>query len=320
MRKTVFIYTVTLLGFLTTQTSCQSVQQAKGGDEIPENIREYINLRVMNDILLYRLWVNPEFSKDDRLKSNYPPVYNTYNDKLFKSPLIDGERLIFDISVWPKDKPRRNYYLVTKTGNPFIRWITNANGQKERDTVLVEEYNKFNKYYPNDNSFLVYYDGKETYKRLSGNIIQDWYTPDWFSSKSPAQAAWFRMIQYNANHPYRITETSDEWLIFFEKCDFIKNDPGAFIIRMKKKWFYTVFDIIYYSNKKEITGDENSRNIYEIRYSRDYSNHVWPDSFMDKQPKMRKLSSEEIKQLNDLYGESIYKFGDIDYAIFNDEK
>ena len=308
MIQRAIVFLVTLIGITTSL-------QAQSNSEIPDEIKEVIYSKVMDDILRYRLWINPEFTTEDRMKTLNPAEYNTYNDKIFRRPLTDGEKLVLEIKRWPEDDPRMNYYLVKKKSNLFIRWRNDKNKALGRDTILVEEYEKFNKYFQHDNNFLIFYDGKD-YKRVSGNIIQDWFSNEWFVNKTPTQAAWFRMAQYNAKHPYKINETDKDWLIFFEKCDLIKNDPGAFIIQMGKKWYYTSFSIVYYSNKKELTGDDDKHNFYEIRYHRDYSKHEWPIQFSDTIPVIRKLSQDEIKNLNEFYKDVIYKFGDIDYSVF----
>lgn len=317
MKIILSIWAVLLFGGLTYCQGSDSIL------DIPIQVNDFIQARVMQDILDYRLWINPEFSVNDRIKSKKPGEkieFNYYNDKIFDPPLLQGERLLFEISRWPSDKPRTNFYLVTKSGNRFLRYSDRGKSawRSRVDTVIREDYSRYDKYYSNDDVFLIYYDGKEVYKKISGNFIQDWYTPDWFSyNKLPGLAAWFRVVQYGAEHPYRIMDTPTDWLLFFDKCNLIKNDPGRFIVKMSKKYYYTSFEIIFYSNKKEITGDSNNANFYEIVYKRDYSKHWWPDFYNDTQPTISKITPERITELNKYYNEVIYKFGDIDYSIFN---
>ena len=70
MIQRAIVFLVTLIGITTSL-------QAQSNSEIPDEIKEVIYSKVMDDILRYRLWINPEFTIEDRMKTLNPYEYNT---------------------------------------------------------------------------------------------------------------------------------------------------------------------------------------------------------------------------------------------------
>lgn len=304
---------------LATSIQVASAQEQKRAAHVPADVVNYIQKTLSADILFYRVAHNPEINGTAVFsnKSNIQPV------KILCDSFIPPKaQLVLEIRRWPDSVNfMENYYLVTKKGNNFAfdKPLNLVTGKSPgRDTIKSPKYDSYNKYFPDDDKFLVYTDLKNgVIKYASGNVFQHKFNKSWFTDEVLGLPR-IRLAQYGAANPYNIILQDSTVYLLMKKCDFIKNRPGKFIIKANRyQWPFDYWEILYYSNKEGITHDADKRNFYEVKYVRDYRYDSYPNNQNADKPILRKMDDEEVSRLSKFYKQSLYEFGDIDYSVFN---
>jgi hypothetical protein len=300
------VFLLFLFSFFGVHLFAQSINPSSL--TISDSLRKVIQAAVSARILSYRVDNIPEIKYEDK-------VFVLVGDTLRRAPemvLLGAESwmtLLLDIQPWPSEYPWPNYYLLTKKSN---RFIVDA---FPKDTLTFKAYDQYNKYFPDDDRFLVYYDAqKEHLINLSGNFRQGAIYSSWFKG-SYIYIPQMRLAQYSATRPYDIIQDKDTSYYLMERCNLIKNYPGKFIIKTAMPPKLDFWEIIYYSNKEAITGDSNNQHFYEVKYIRKFF-FGDPKPVTSSKPLLRLIDIPERDALEKLYRTIPYVFGDIDMSAF----
>jgi hypothetical protein len=274
---------------------------------LTDSLKEVIQKAVTVQILYYRVNHIPTITEKDKTFLLEGQKYEkTAQSILLPSTGSSDASLLLNIQPWPLNDPWPDYYLITKSSNLFIL---------PNDTLAVKEYDQYNKYFPDDDRFLVYYDAKNEYLvNISGNFNQDRATALWFKGGNINMIK-MRLAQYNATIPYDNIIVKDTIYYLMNPCNLIKNYSGKFIVKMVKPIKSDNWEIIYYSNKEAITGDSNNQHFYEVKYIRKFF-FGDPKPVTSSKPLLRLIDIPERDALEKLYRTIPYVFGDIDMNAF----
>jgi hypothetical protein len=286
---------------------------------IADSLQKFIQRTVSDRILGFRVDHIPDIKPEDK-----EVEFNGQILKKLASRVLLGEAsdpmamLVLDVQPWPVGHPWPDYYLVSKKGNRFIVESNDMAKFPVKDTLPFQQYDQYNKYFPDDDRFLVYYDRKE--KRLiniSGNFRQDGIYNSWYHVNN-LEIPTLRFAQYNAISPYRAIWVKDTVYYLMDRCEFIKGIPGKFVIKTMLPASLDHWEIIYYSNKKEITGDPDKMHFYEVKFIRKLQTvGTLPEEKFSLKPMLRLVEKKERDELEKFYGKPIFVFGDIDMTAFD---
>jgi hypothetical protein len=291
-------------------------QHKTGLYHFPDSIRQYITTRVSKDILQYRVDYNPAITEADKIyrKSGNETVYKDAPWILFEDPEVyESPELLLDIKRWPADSPDPNLYLVTKSENRFAtHYPSRRLDGKLTDTLTSAKYDSYDRYFPDDERFLVFYDAKKKiYKNMSGNFYQHGINGSWFRYGSDMLPK-IRLAQYPVGERYSSIRNGDTTIYMVNHSSIITHGaPGNILVKVLNKFPYNYLEILFYSNKAAMTGDTNNKHFYEIKQVRDYI-RGYPYTPQDVKPVLRLLKQEEIDALEAYYHQPIYNFGNID--------
>lgn len=277
-----------------------------------------IRLTVSDAILNFRVKCNPEIDQ----RTVYDSVLQKFKtpEEVFKIPF---PVIMFDISpLWTTldgEKTKMdNFFVLTKKGTK------NLPSMFSKDTISLVH---FDKYYPFDEIFLIYYDIKkgwgyaEDLKILSGACDVSYFDIKPYNRvllhfTDPYFAAFFRLFRFGLKEPSQIDPfypPDDSFTLDYRKdtMDWFRIDSFALskgypaIVKVpnhdKFSAKYNYFDgieVIFY--EYPVYGEERSLGFWEVKYTF----HNQPKSYEDTLPKYRKLSDEEIKKLGRWYVET----------------
>jgi len=289
-----------------------------------QSLHEDIKRQVSEQLFRFRAEHIPEIKPADRVKVvDGDTIRKTGLSVLLGDKIDPLAVLAMDIQPWPSVNPRPDYYMLTKTGNRFVIEADPLKSPEKfkksiKDTVTYPQYDQYNKYFPDDDHILVYYQPADKHLiRLSGNINQDGIYASWFRGSS-GLIAQVRMAQYNAGPSYNSLVVNDTAYYFFNKCGYVKGSPGHFIVRTLLPAIKDHWEIIYYSNKKEITGDKDKHHFYEVKIIRQFSvKGTSPEQNYQQKPLLKLIDKPEQDRLRKFYGKPIFIYGDIDMSAFD---
>jgi hypothetical protein len=267
-----------------------------------------IRREVTESILEYRTYFNPGLPEDS-LRYRAPTgeiLYKQPRKALFKQPLDSSWYMVLAVTPWPKNQPWFNHYLVTKKNNRF------TNG---KDTLSFPEYDLFNGYFPFDDRFVVYFDphSNDMYN-LSGNFVKDKPTEEWLNAKREAGAIMMvqkTLAQYDISDFSLFLNTKRPGLQKHIYDSLRKLEPDYYylhianstlsdsyvMVKMPVAWPYTKFDILYYTNRPELTGSKDPKDLYEVKYTIDYTSGSFPENYKQTQFEFTKVSHLEYLKL-----------------------
>jgi len=268
--------------------------------------------------------IDPESIKN---KSNNAEL-SFYKDPykvLFKKPLDHEWHLSFDIKPWPETTPYENHYLLVKKGNKFSR---------EKDTLYFPEYEVVNKFFPHDERFLVYYDSASNdIYFISGNFVKDRANRDWLDYSNSIGALKFSLkvlAQYEANkvNYFLIDEQRRKYvydsLLITDQDHYYLSvkqsslSSGYLILKVPRLYPYEKYEIIYFTNNPVITGSNNPKDLYEVKYVSDYHTGFFPETYQQNKAAIRKITNEELKILQKKFHNTLSLFfdGKFENSIF----
>jgi hypothetical protein len=201
--------------------------------------------------------------------------------------------MLVKISRWPEEKPLPGFFLIEKEGNHFIR----GRWPDYKDTISIDLYDSL---YYFDRYSLVYYAnwgkylGGEQYA-ISGNIEYNTGRKDTEWDKYICDRDWIlyaRLVMYGVKEVPKYTgfgradgDTHDYWYRTAQASEIGENNILVRTIRHEEKFNY---DVIFYTNDKKFTLDDNPENIYEIifrtRELNTQTQFINPRKYEDLQP------------------------------------
>ncbi len=226
----------------------------------------------------------------------------------------DFFRYNFRIEPWPDNGFHHyiNFFLVTKTSNvmtrermsiyyegpeKYIRANLDENGKPIMITDSFRSDIPCYKYFPYDERFLVYYDTiKRDFLYFSGNVYQSKlaykykYKSD-YDDYMAVKTTLFRMAQYctpDTRLEYG-TDTEEYYEMIAKNTLLPAEKVIVRIPKTKYEWnFGDTWEIIYYSNLKDIPGNEEQW-WYEVKYVRS----IKPENYHELFPVYTKLTKEQ---------------------------
>jgi hypothetical protein len=289
----------------------------------------------MRKFLYFRLIQTPDILDEVRFEpTDYPPFqrYRNSRNVLFPDSIAQSniEQLV-KVSRWPEEKPLPGFFLIEKNGNHFMR----REHLSYKDTITIDLYD--HRYYF-DRYYLIYYThwgkpwGGEEYG-ISGNIEylstpreEQWER--YLCSKS--WIIYARLVMYGIKDVpifsgTGIVDNVHYWYWTAQASEIGKNN---ILIQTDRDYFKFNYDVIFFTNDKKFTLDDNQDNIYEIIFSTRECNTKTilgqSRKYEDLQPQRKfilenKLGMIQLDYLLSKYVKSTYN---VDYSIkyFNGEE
>lgn len=259
--------------------------------EIETKIKE----KVEREILWYRAELCPEvdFEKfvtrsyeNKIITTRYDPKAIFLKDSFPEGKSFNEYKMVLEVVRWPESSPKLNTYLVKKYGMRFTNGI---------DTLIFDICNK---YFKNDERYIVYYKEGSVPQMISGNTFLDITHPFCNISRSirindAIRLAYFKLGQYNTSIPSRFPNKSYDTEKYFQlKVDKSSFSPKSVIVRVPKSDPYNKLEVIYYTNDTTITkGDIYA--LYEVKYTL----HSKPKNYEQILPSITKVSRQFINNM-----------------------
>ncbi len=286
---------------------------------ISPEIETKIKEKVEWEILWYRaeLCQEVDFEKfvirsyeNKIITTRYDPKSVFLKDSLPKGQSSNEYKMVLEVVRWPESSPKLNTYLVKKYGMRFTNGI---------DTLIVDICNK---YFKNDERYIVYYKEGSGPQMISGNTFLDISYPFCNISRSirindAKRLAYFKLGKYDTSIPYRFPIKSYDTEKYFQfKVDKSSFSPKSVIVRVPKSDPYNTLEVFYYTNDTTITKGD-IYGLYEVKYNL----HTKPKNFEQTLPvitkKTRAYLNYKIKNEDKKWEDVAYY---IDLPSFIEEK
>jgi hypothetical protein len=215
-----------------------------------------------DEFLKFRLIQTPDMPDEVRYEPQGYQQYRYPVEALLPDSIAKNDPLqIVKISRWPEHKPLPNFFLIEKNGNHFFR-----GKYKYEDTITVT--NLFDSLYYFDRYFLVYYRnwGNEKYC-ISGNLsynqspMEEWdkylCSMDWI--------IYAKLVMYGVKEwPVVCGSNTNGMRYYTAKATEIGHNNV--LVETGFKFTKFNYNVIFFTNDKKYTLDDDIENIYEISF------------------------------------------------------